>query len=420
MRLQSALVALLALGLLALAGCPRRGAGAGGSGSAPSAAILNAEQLAGLIEEARTALDAGDRDKTLELLERVAAYAPDDPDMRALRGRALLASEQFAKAAEDLEVAAATESSDPDLRLSLAEAWDRANRPDRAEPHLRAAAEQMADDAYAWYADGLLLEELGKAQRAAEPFGKADGLDPGNPEFLLAYARTLLACGQLEKARDNAWAAIEVAAGEERTESAAGESQPSGEALEYVARAYEVLARAELAEARKADSDSARAIAREMAHSYIGKIADAVASKALARYHQARAWREGGEPEAALAALDGAEPPREVGWAWAERARIRVALGKDCDKAAQDAARAVELDGPSATLLNLQGWALFKGKDAQGAAKALEAALGIARTDRERGEISYRLFRACESLGDSANAKKYREAAKKFGFQEPK
>ncbi len=410
------LVAALGVALLltALAGCPQPGPRAKTPTPAPAGPSLDATELAQLLDQARKAVDAADHDEALRLADQIAQYAPDDPEMRAIRGKARLAKKLFAEAAEDLEAAARSESSDPDLRLALAEAYDQANLPDKAEPHLRAAAEQIADNAWAYYKDGMLLEELGKASQAAEAFRTADELEPGNPEFLLARARALLACGKTEEARDNAWSAVEVI-----TSPESGAPVPEGDPTEIAALAYEILARAYLAESRKAESDGERGTKREVAKSYLDKLRDVVKDAALARFHQARAWREAGEPEVAMQALDGAEPPKDVGWTHAELARILIALGKDCDRAAAEAGRAIELDGPDADLMSLQGWALFKAKDYQAARAKLTEALPNARTHKQRGEINYRLFRACEALKDSAAAQQYREAAKKLGFKEP-
>lgn len=408
-------VALSALVVLALAGgCTPRGRGAAGPAQPAPRVSLDATQLAQLLDEARKAVDSGDPAKALELASQYAEYAPDDAEMRGIRGRALLAQKQYDKAAEDLEAAVTSESSDPDLRLSLAEAFDSANRPDLAEPHLRAAARQIADDAWAYYNDGLLLEELGKTQQAADAFREADELEPGNPEILLARARALLAAGQPEQARDNAWGAVESLADPE-----SGLPRPEGDLMTTTAQAYEILARSELAESKKAGDEGERGAKREIAKSWLAKLPEVVKDPALARFHQARVWREAGEPDVALAALDGAEPPKDAGWAQAELARILVAQGKDCAKAAQAAGRAIELDGPDADLLGLQGWALYKAKDYGEARGKLAEALKLARTNRERGEINYRLFRTCEALSDTAAAQQYREAAKKLGFKEP-
>lgn len=405
----AAACAALVFVFAAATSCTQRSPSQSAPARAPERPALTDEQAAARKQQAREAFGKQDYQRTVQVLEPVVASNAEDSEALGLRGRARLELGQPAEAVADLSAAVAVEPENAEVQAALAEAYDRLNDVEAAEPHARAAAESLADDAWAHYAHGLLLAELGRHKEAAEAFRAADDLEPYQPQILVALAESELACGNLEKAQDNAWAAIEAVA------TAHGRPDIDPKWAPWVARSYELIARAELAKGKATE----KSLEKEVAKSYLAEIVGAVGDPILAKYHQARAWREAGLIDSAIWTIKGTEPPANVGWANAELARILLEAGTSADVAAQAATRAIELDGECAELLGLRGWAEFKNKQYEPARRDLEAALALARTKQQRALLNYRLFRACEALGDSASALSYRETARSLGYKEP-
>jgi Flp pilus assembly protein TadD len=423
------LSALIALELVV--GCQSSKKAAPTSTSARAPALLTYEEQKSALDAAVAALDAKDYQKARDLIEPVIRSDPKDMTAVGVRGRANVGLGNLQDAIKDLSAAVVAEPDGKELRISLAEAYDRAGNPAAAEPHAAAAAKLLADDEWAYYADGLLLIELKRYPAAVTALTKADSLAPLKPEILLALGEALMGTGKPMEGSNNAWAAIEALSGEGTESSpraAPATKGPSkaptdaGRSLgvlnpdeqDLAARAYELMARARIADASGPD----RTVAKEIARSILDDIPRALADKDLAAFHQARAWREANLPQEALAAISGKTPP-DIGWAQAELARVLLDSGRDFARAAQAAARAIELDGATGELLGLKGWAEFKAKSYREAVPDLEGALASARTKEAEALAHYRLFRGYEALGDAASARTHREAAKSLKFVEP-
>ena len=366
------------------------------------------DELARLRSEAKTALDAQDYRKAASLIEQASRIDPEDTELQGMRGLARLGLGNIEQAIADLSAACESDPDSSDFQLGLAEAYDRADSPESAEPHAALAAKLLADDPWAYYASGKLLMELGRYADAVEALQNADDLGAGNPEILIALSEAHIKNGQADLAAGTAWAAIDALA--EGPESA---EPRSPDAADTMAAAYEIVARAELA-----NTERSRDLSVEIARQHLELITDVVPDKALAACHKARAWRLAGRPDAAQFVLKDITPPRDVAWAQAEVAQVYLACGKDFDKAAIAAGRAAELDPSNAEYVGLRGWAEFKNEDYQAARTDLEAALARARTKPQKAAINYRLFRACEALQDPASALSYRQKAQELGYQE--
>ncbi len=399
--------ALVVTALALAAGCTRPNARP--SGPDADVPVRSAEELSGMLDEARAALEAEEHKRVVEILDEFALYSPEDPDMLRMRGAALFELGRLEDAIKDLDAALKADPDHADAELRLAEAYDLRNDPASAEPHAARAAELLADDYSAYYLHGLLLMEVGRPADAAKAFKAADELNLNQPDILLSLAEAYLESGQWELARDQANMAADIAAGN------AGGAEWS----DLYARAYAAMARSELGEGAESGDEATREAKKEIAKAYLAQIEPAVGDPDLARYYVARAWREAGHPESARFTLGDVKPPPDLAWAQAEYARVCLAVGEDYPGAAAAAARAAELSEPDAELLSLKGWAAFKNKDYQVARESLEAALESARTDAMRGEICYRLFRACEALNDPEEAARHRSLAKEYGYVEP-
>lgn len=381
-------------------------------------------ELAALLTRARSAIDAGESAAAEEALGTYAQARPDDGPMLALRGEMWSRRGQYARAAEDLERGVRAAPSDPVLRRSLANALERANRVEDASLHVAKYTELRPDDETGFYHYGELLEELGDYRGAAAAYETATRLDHESIAAAIALPRALLLAGDSERSLKLIEPTAERFAAQLRMRR--GRHQEEDPGFVWLTQdAYEVLARAELAEAAKAPAKADKARLRRSAEEHLREITAIPGETSVgAKLRQARVWRLAGEPQAAYRiargispkALDelGAAPPGRD-----EMARVLLAAGKDFKRAAQEAAAALAQQGDSADLVSLCGWALFKSKDYQGALAKLTQALPLARTDRQRGEINYRLFRTYEALKDAAPAQRHREAARKLGFVEP-
>jgi len=407
LRATRAIVPAAAVALaIALSGCR------GTAPSSPSGGVPGRQHSAGELDrlrsDAKAALDAKDYRGAASLADQALRIDPEDTEIQGMRGLAQLGLGNIEQAVTDLCAACKSDPDSSDIQIGLAEAYDRANNPESAEPHAALAAKLLADDPWAYYASGKLLMELGRYAEAAEALQNADDMEEGDPQILLALAEAELMSAQAELAAGTAWHLIDALT--ETTESA---EPPSSDQADAKAAAYEIIARAELA-----NTSRSRELSVELARQYLESIKGVVPDKALAACHIARAWRQAGKVDGALFALKDITPPPDVAWAQAEVAEVLLACGKGFDKAAIAAGRAAELDPSSHEYLGLKGWAEFKTKDYGAARTDLAAALALARTKAQKAVINYRLFRACEALQDPAAALSYRQRAQELGYQE--
>jgi tetratricopeptide (TPR) repeat protein len=428
--------------LLVLVGCRPitavfKRAAPGGAAPAPVAAAPTvptaaesgpeSAELAALLGKARAAVDAGESSVAEEALDRYARARPDDPRMLAARGEMWLRRGQYERAAEDLAKAVQTKPDDPVTRRSLANALERTNRIEEASRQVAKYTELRPDDETGFYHYGELLEELGDYRAAATAYQRVARLDPGSVSRPVSLARALLMAGDSAGALKLIAPAAEKLCAQVRAPRKPGQEEGDPGTLWLTLDAYELLARAELAEAAKAPAKADKARLRRSAEKHLREItAMPGETSTAAKLRQARVWRLAGEPLTAYRLVRGIAPKAldELGAAPPgrdEMARVLLAAGKDFKRAAQEAAAALAQrgDGGNGDLVSLCGWALFKSKDYQGALAKLTQALDLARTDRQRGEINYRLFRTYEALKDAAAAQRHREAARKLGFREP-
>jgi tetratricopeptide (TPR) repeat protein len=115
-------------------------------------ALLSARRLPGAEDAgrlARLALAAPDAASARQFLDRAAALAPGDPDVRGCRGRLLEAEGRPAEAAAEFTAALAVRGDDWEVRDRLAECYRRAGAPEAALATWMAAGETPRPDS-AW------------------------------------------------------------------------------------------------------------------------------------------------------------------------------------------------------------------------------------------------------------------------------
>jgi hypothetical protein len=125
------------------------------------------------------------------------------------------------------------------------------------------------------------------------------------------------------------------------------------------------------------------------------------------------------EPKPTASTIKPAPPPADPEALAKARTLYRARLdeGRRLTKAGQHTEaiatylQALELDPSDVVLLGELGWASFKGGDLPGARHATTHGLRFARTDEQRGMLTYNLGRVAEAEGDQARAAElYRES----------
>ena len=168
----------------------------------------------GRIRRGNELLELGRVDEALDDFSRAVELAPDTPAAIGGLGRAQLRSGRLEEAARNLRRALEIQPAATSLHHSLAMALRELGRVDAAR-----AALQQAGDGEAGFADPVLASiqmqsrspqyylEAGLAQAgqgnyeaAADLLGRADALDPGDPDILAALGEVLVRLGRVDEA----------------------------------------------------------------------------------------------------------------------------------------------------------------------------------------------------------------------------
>jgi predicted Zn-dependent protease with MMP-like domain len=135
------------------------------------------EELEALLEKAETALDAGDVDKALELLDESAHDPEAHPDVRAMYGLALYYGGEYEEAFDYLVEAVDHDPDDAECRGALGVCYFYRLDFVTGEKELRRAILTENDWAEAHYWLGRVLEFRGRYPEAMVAFQKAQTLD---------------------------------------------------------------------------------------------------------------------------------------------------------------------------------------------------------------------------------------------------
>jgi predicted Zn-dependent protease with MMP-like domain len=130
-----------------------------------------------LLDDAESALDEGDVDRALELLETPAHEADADPEVRAMYGLALYYGGEYEDAFEYVKEAVAHDPEDVECRGALGVCHFHRLELVTAEKELRRALLTESDWAEAHYWLGRVLEFRGRYPEAMVEFQRAQTLD---------------------------------------------------------------------------------------------------------------------------------------------------------------------------------------------------------------------------------------------------
>lgn len=140
----------------------------------------DSEELDTLLEEAESALDAGEVERALGLLEPHAQDSESHPEVRSMYGLALYYGGEYDEAFDYLVEAVDHDPDDAECRGALGVCYFFRLELETAEKELRRAILTEEDWAEAHYWLGRVLEFLGRYPQAMVSFQKAQGLDREN------------------------------------------------------------------------------------------------------------------------------------------------------------------------------------------------------------------------------------------------
>lgn len=130
------------------------------------------------VDAAYRALEAGDPEGALDLVDDMLAEGDDDPELHLLAGLALLDLGNAVVAADHLRRSVELDADAADARAHLAEALFRACRFENAEAEARRALDLDPDLPLAHHVLGLALERLDRLAEADGALARATALDP--------------------------------------------------------------------------------------------------------------------------------------------------------------------------------------------------------------------------------------------------
>lgn len=146
------------------------------------------------------ALQSGNPDPALGLLERANALRPDDPDLLSDLGGVLGTLGRADEAAAMFEAALAAKPSHPGANYNLGLHRLQGDRPDEAVRHFEKALKKQPGHLGALVSLGAALARQGKHERAEHLFRKALGLAPGHPQAMFNLASSLVEQERFEDA----------------------------------------------------------------------------------------------------------------------------------------------------------------------------------------------------------------------------
>jgi len=133
----------------------------------------DALHLAGVV-----ALQSGDPQRGLRLIQQAIEIRPDNPGFHANLGQALLALRKTEDAHAAFLRAAALDPSTPQFRVAAASCLAMQGSLGQAEQELRAVTQRHPGYALAWYNLGNVLQEQARHEESLEYFRRAIELDP--------------------------------------------------------------------------------------------------------------------------------------------------------------------------------------------------------------------------------------------------
>jgi tetratricopeptide (TPR) repeat protein len=137
----------------------------------------DALHLAGVV-----ALQSGDPQRGLRLIQQAIEIRPDNPGFHANLGQALLALRKTEDAHAAFLRAAALDPSTPQFRVAAASCLAMQGSLGQAERELRAVTQRHPGYALAWYNLGNVLQEQERHEESLEYFRRAIQLDPALPD----------------------------------------------------------------------------------------------------------------------------------------------------------------------------------------------------------------------------------------------
>jgi len=135
-----------------------------------------------------------------QAMDEALARFPDNPDLLARYGRALVEQERFLDGAAKLEAARKHGAQGVALLLLLGDAYRQGGRSDEALEIFTAAARENASSADARAELGRALSRAGAYDRALPELEAAVQLNPKSADLLLDYGRALESLGRLDDA----------------------------------------------------------------------------------------------------------------------------------------------------------------------------------------------------------------------------
>ncbi len=164
------------------------------------AARRDPHHLSSRLNSARLHLAYEETERARSLAEAVVADHPQDPDVRAVLGEALLMQGNLAQAAEHLEAAAVGLPDDDVLRSMLCNLFAELGDYQRALSYNSEVLSLDPDDDGAMYLRGELLLRLDRAEDALESLDQALAAGNESPWVMTALGIAQLRCGNDEEA----------------------------------------------------------------------------------------------------------------------------------------------------------------------------------------------------------------------------
>jgi tetratricopeptide (TPR) repeat protein len=155
----------------------------------------DALHLAGVV-----ALQGGDAERAVRLIQQAIEIRPDNPGFHANLGQALLALRRVAEARVAFQHAAALDPRAPQFAVAAASCLALQGGLAQAERDLRAVAQRHPGYALAWFNLGNAVQEQGRRQEAIELYRRAIELEPAHVDAHVNLGRALHGLGRFEEA----------------------------------------------------------------------------------------------------------------------------------------------------------------------------------------------------------------------------
>jgi len=162
--------------ILLLAGC---------AGTPAAAPATPSGDAASLIQQAKTAMDAGQTDQAISTLQQVLQSEPDLEEAHFLLGNAYAKQDQFTQAETQYLETLKLNPDHVDARSNLGVTYYREGKLDEAEKMFREALSKQPNDAEIHYNLGGVLAARNQLDEAITEFLKAKELNPSLPEVYL-------------------------------------------------------------------------------------------------------------------------------------------------------------------------------------------------------------------------------------------